>query len=278
MSVISVTPEELKQQAQVYIQAKEEIESAIQKVNSMNSTIADEWKGAAFQAYLEQYNQTYQSVQQFENLMESINQQLNKYADTVQERDAQDAGSFGFQYLDKDAQFSLRRFYLLGGALMIKRFFAVCVLFAVILLCNVQVVCADSNGNLQLNDDMITNSNMGTGGSGDFPIRSQLFSPEINEAVNKEKSAIKKLNQKAVAKIKFESVILNADYQTDVDQTVDQLFVDYSPAPLDNIDTQIETGNHLWYIPIIAIGVPLVFLAALLGWWNAGRKRRKSYV
>ena len=30
------------------------------------------------------------------DLLESINQQLNKYADTVAERDAQDAQSFGF--------------------------------------------------------------------------------------------------------------------------------------------------------------------------------------
>ena len=40
MGAISVTPAELKQQAQVYIQSKEQIEQAIQRVNSMNSTIA----------------------------------------------------------------------------------------------------------------------------------------------------------------------------------------------------------------------------------------------
>lgn len=62
MSAISVTPEELKQQAQVYIQSKEQIEQASQRVNSMNSTIAEEWKGQAFQAYLEQYNQLEQNV------------------------------------------------------------------------------------------------------------------------------------------------------------------------------------------------------------------------
>ncbi|NMC59456.1 MAG: WXG100 family type VII secretion target [Candidatus Methanofastidiosa archaeon] len=96
MAQISVTPEELKQQAQVYIRSKEQIEQAIQQVNQMNSTIADEWKGQAFQAYLEQYNELYQNVKKFEDLLESINQQLNKYADTVAERDAQDAQSFGF--------------------------------------------------------------------------------------------------------------------------------------------------------------------------------------
>ena len=96
MGQISVSPEELKQQAQVYIRSKEQIEQAIQQVNQMNSTISEEWKGQAFQAYLEQYNELYQNVKKFEDLLESINQQLNKYADTVAERDAQDAQSFGF--------------------------------------------------------------------------------------------------------------------------------------------------------------------------------------
>ena len=96
MGQISVTPEELKQQAQVYIRSKEQIEQAIQQVNQMNSTISEEWKGQAFQAYLEQYNELYQNVKKFEDLLERINQQLNKYADTVAERDAQDAQSFGF--------------------------------------------------------------------------------------------------------------------------------------------------------------------------------------
>jgi WXG100 family type VII secretion target len=96
VAVISVTPDELKSQAQVYITAKGEIEAAVQKVNSMNGTIAEEWKGAAFEAYLNQYDQLYKNVQQFEQLLESINQQLVAYADTVAERDAQDAQSFGF--------------------------------------------------------------------------------------------------------------------------------------------------------------------------------------
>lgn len=96
MAIISVTPEQLKSQAKVYLTAKDEIESAVQKVNSMNGTIGEEWKGAAFEAYLNQYNELYGKVQQFEQLLESINQQLNSYADTVAERDAQDAQSFGF--------------------------------------------------------------------------------------------------------------------------------------------------------------------------------------
>ena len=91
---IAVTPEQLKSQAKVYSQASSQIQDAIRKVNSMNQQISQQWKGQAFQAYLEQYNQLEGNVKQ--ELLISINQQLNKYADTVAERDRQDAGSFGF--------------------------------------------------------------------------------------------------------------------------------------------------------------------------------------
>ncbi|SEB22858.1 WXG100 family type VII secretion target, partial [Bacillus nitratireducens] len=48
---IKVTPEQLKSQAKIYQTASSQIEDAIRKVNSMNSTIAQEWQGEAFRAY-----------------------------------------------------------------------------------------------------------------------------------------------------------------------------------------------------------------------------------
>ena len=95
MAVISLTPEQLQEQARVYLSSKEQIEQAIQAVNKTNGEIAAQWKGQAFQAYIEQYNQLYVQVQKFEQLLESINHQLNSYAQTVAERDQQDAKSFG---------------------------------------------------------------------------------------------------------------------------------------------------------------------------------------
>ena len=95
MAVISLTPEQLQEQARVYLSSKEQIEQAIQAVNKTNGEIAAQWKDQAFQAYLEQYNQLYVQVQKFEQLLESINHQLNSYAQTVAERDQQDAKSFG---------------------------------------------------------------------------------------------------------------------------------------------------------------------------------------
>ncbi|OTP51129.1 ESAT-6 family virulence protein [Enterococcus sp. 7D2_DIV0200] len=90
---ISVTPEQLKSQAKVYTQSQQQIQDAIRKVNSMNQQIAQEWKGQAFQSYLEQYNQLEGNVKKMEELLISINSQLNKYADTVAQRDQQDASS-----------------------------------------------------------------------------------------------------------------------------------------------------------------------------------------
>ena len=95
MSVISLTPEQLKEQARIYTSAQDQIEQAIQTVNKTNGEIASQWKGQAFNAYLEQYNQLYTHVQKFEELLVSINQQLNNYAQTVAERDQHDAQSFG---------------------------------------------------------------------------------------------------------------------------------------------------------------------------------------
>ena len=61
---IAVTPEQLKSQAKVYSQASSQIQDAIRKVNSMNQQISQQWKGQAFQAYLEQYNQLEGNVKQ----------------------------------------------------------------------------------------------------------------------------------------------------------------------------------------------------------------------
>lgn len=93
--VISVTPEQLKSQAKVYTQSQQQIQDAIRKVNTMNQQIAQEWQGQAFKSYLDQYKQLEGNVKKMEELLISINSQLDKYADTVAQRDQQDASSFG---------------------------------------------------------------------------------------------------------------------------------------------------------------------------------------
>ncbi|EMF0508595.1 WXG100 family type VII secretion target [Enterococcus hirae] len=95
MEPIAVTPDQLKSQAKIYQQSALQIQEAIRKVNTMNQQIAHNWKGKAFQAYLDQYHQLEGSVKQMTQLFESIYEQLNNYANTVSERDRQDARNFG---------------------------------------------------------------------------------------------------------------------------------------------------------------------------------------
>lgn len=74
VGTVAVTPEQLKSQAKVYAQASNQINNAIRKVNSMNQQISQQWKGEAFQAYLEQYNQLECNVKKWKNyLLASIN-------------------------------------------------------------------------------------------------------------------------------------------------------------------------------------------------------------
>ncbi|EGG39501.1 MULTISPECIES: WXG100 family type VII secretion target [Streptococcus] len=97
MAEISLSPEELTSQAAVYSNARDQIESAIQAVNSANGEMQAHWKGSAFKSYLDQYQQLHGDVVKFQELLSSINQQLVSYANTVSERDTADANSFGFK-------------------------------------------------------------------------------------------------------------------------------------------------------------------------------------
>jgi len=97
MSVISLTPEQLRDQAKVYTRASEGVAQQRENVNNMNSQIAQQWKGEAFNAYLEQYAQLEVQVKKFENLLIDINNQLNEYATVVADRDAADAKAFGLR-------------------------------------------------------------------------------------------------------------------------------------------------------------------------------------
>jgi WXG100 family type VII secretion target len=93
--VISVTPEQLRQQARVYLEARAQIDEANAKVRRMNSEIGQQWRGQAFQAYLNQYQELEGYVRKFKDLLRDINRQLNTYAQTIAERDREDATRFG---------------------------------------------------------------------------------------------------------------------------------------------------------------------------------------
>lgn len=97
MAVISVTPEQLRDSARVYINASNEITAQINRVQNENQVMNQEWKGQAFQSYEQQFNQLRANVRQMTDLLETINRQLVRYADTVEQRDREDSNAFGLQ-------------------------------------------------------------------------------------------------------------------------------------------------------------------------------------
>ncbi len=95
MGPISVTPEQLRTSAKVYIQASQEIQQQMRRVQNENNTMANEWRGQAFQAYLQQFEQLKGNVDQMTQLLEQIDHQLETYANTVEQRDNEDRNAFG---------------------------------------------------------------------------------------------------------------------------------------------------------------------------------------
>lgn len=51
--IISVTPQELRDQSRVYIDARNMVDEAKGRVDAMNRQIEQQWRGEAFRAYLE---------------------------------------------------------------------------------------------------------------------------------------------------------------------------------------------------------------------------------
>ena len=94
-SEISLKPDDLRYEARVYMEAAEAIEAEKNKVKAQNDVMRNHWKGRAFEAYEEQFNQVAAHVVEFNALLVSIYEQLNKYADVQEARDYEDASYFG---------------------------------------------------------------------------------------------------------------------------------------------------------------------------------------
>ncbi|MCL2113903.1 MAG: type VII secretion protein EssA [Streptococcaceae bacterium] len=131
---------------------------------------------------------------------------------------------------------------------------------------------ADDNGSLQLNPNVITNSD-GGGTASDFPIRSQLFTPEIEKVAKaQEKDDISK--QKEF--LNFSDTSNNILYNTNTTKIVKQLFVDYQPQVISSNKNDNHSKTTIVYWIIFIIAFPLIFLAVLLGRKNAKRSIRRK--
>ncbi|EPH95637.1 hypothetical protein D920_02367 [Enterococcus faecalis 13-SD-W-01] len=87
-----LTPEQLKEQAEIYQQAALQIQEATRRINSMNQQITQE---ETFRVYLEQYQQLEEKVTQMEQLLGNFHQQLMAYAETAAESQKEEATGLG---------------------------------------------------------------------------------------------------------------------------------------------------------------------------------------
>lgn len=92
---IRMSPEELKAKATRYGQSARQIEEILQNLTSLQDELRGEWEGRAFQRFDEQFSQLSPRVNEFAQLMEEINMQLNKTAEAVAQHDEALSRNFG---------------------------------------------------------------------------------------------------------------------------------------------------------------------------------------
>ncbi len=92
---IRMTPAELIAKATRYGQSAQQIEQILRDLTNLQNELRGEWEGRAFQRFDDQFNQLKPKVQNFAQLMEEINTQLNKTAEAVAQHDEQLSQNFG---------------------------------------------------------------------------------------------------------------------------------------------------------------------------------------
>lgn len=91
---IMMTPEEMNSYAQQYKSGSSEIANLSSKLNSLESTIEQEWQGRGFDQFDAEFKQLKPKVDQFAQLLSEIADKLNKSAQAMQDTDQQIASQF----------------------------------------------------------------------------------------------------------------------------------------------------------------------------------------
>jgi type VII secretion protein EssA len=132
---------------------------------------------------------------------------------------------------------------------------------------------ADDNGSLQLDPNIITNSNGGVGNTSGFPIVGELFTPTMDQTVKDQMKDNIPEQRKA---LDFSKKAVNTLYTTDTTKITQQLFVNYKPQVITANRTDTNSQSTLWYGLLSLLGLPLIVLAIFLGRKNAKRSLKKK--
>lgn len=96
MSQIKLTPEELRTSAVKYTNGSTDIDNVLSILTSEQETIRENWEGTAFESFDNQFTELKPKIQEFSQLLQDINTQLNSVADTIEETDQNIASKIGY--------------------------------------------------------------------------------------------------------------------------------------------------------------------------------------
>lgn len=96
MAQIKLTPEELRTSAVKYTNGSSDIDNVLAILTSEQEAIRENWEGSAFESFDNQFSELKPKIQEFSQLLQDINTQLNSVADTIEQTDQDIAGKIGF--------------------------------------------------------------------------------------------------------------------------------------------------------------------------------------
>ncbi|MEB3025553.1 MULTISPECIES: WXG100 family type VII secretion target [unclassified Parvimonas] len=94
---IRVSPETLQMRAREYGKASNDITTILNNLQRLQDMLRSEWEGQAFQGFDNQFNELKPKVQNFAELMQQINNQLDKTAQAMQQNDQALSRNFGLK-------------------------------------------------------------------------------------------------------------------------------------------------------------------------------------
>ena len=94
---IRVSTETLRSRAREYGKAANDIRVILNNLQRLQDTLRSEWEGAAFQGFDQQFLELKPKVENFADLMQQINTQLDKTAQAMQQNDQDLSRNFGLQ-------------------------------------------------------------------------------------------------------------------------------------------------------------------------------------
>lgn len=85
---IKLSPDELITSAKRYTEGSQQVAEILQNLTTEQNAIRENWEGDGFTSFDDQFTELSPKVQEFSDLLEDINQQLNKVAEIMRQTDS----------------------------------------------------------------------------------------------------------------------------------------------------------------------------------------------